>query len=177
MTLLKPEISTNLALTLAKDLFGFSHISKVKELISFADRNYYIKGLRMNESQPSEYVLKVLNSVDSQEKEQVQAELKALEFLRKRGFPCPEVFSVAGSDDKLPFVELPSKLNYSRLINNFNQGCGNVHVVRLIAFLPGDEVVSFERNPELMFTVGKLVGTLSLQLKVSFIFYDNTNNL
>lgn len=174
MSFVKPEISTDLAMTLAKKLFGFTHISKVKELISFCDRNFYIKGTRMNQDQPGEFVLKVLNSVDSQEKDQVEAELKASEFLRKKGFPCPEVFSVEGSDDKMPLVELPSKASShviyeTRSICNQTVGC----VVRLIAFLPGNVVVSLERNPELMYTVGKLVGALSLQLKVSFVIYDN----
>ncbi|XP_031566391.1 hydroxylysine kinase-like [Actinia tenebrosa] len=158
MSLVRPEVSNDLAMSLAKSLFGFSHISKLKELESFSDRNFYIKGTRIHNDQPGEFVLKVLNSLDSQEKEQLDAEIKASEFLRERGFPCPEIFSVVGADDKMPHVKLAD--GSPREISK-TAGC----VVRLIAFLPGDVVDSLERNPELMFTIGKLVGALSLQFK------------
>jgi Ser/Thr protein kinase RdoA (MazF antagonist) len=165
---MKPMVTTETAINLAKTLFGFSEIHKIKELISFCDRNFYIKGLGVggHHHQANEFVLKLLNSVDSQNSDQIDAELKALEFLRKKGFPCPEIFNIKGTSEKMAVVRLPVS-DSGALVNENSEreSC----VVRLIAFLPGDMVCSLDRNPDLMFAVGKFAGAFSLEMKVSLV--------
>ena len=66
---IRPELDEQMVRTLVRDLYGLT-VSRVKELNSYDDRNFWIHASHSNNpciKQPSEhgYVLKILNLLDS----------------------------------------------------------------------------------------------------------------
>lgn len=176
----RPCVSQVFASHLAKKFFNVERISEIKELSSYSDRNFYVRG-RRNESckiqetaEQREYVLKILNSTDSRHGEFVDAENEAMAFLRERGFPCPLLFPVKGSLEMKILVQIPwnnhdsfgEALSFMKEDANRNEWC----FVRLISFLPGVTAESFGKfNCENLFNIGQFVGNLSQTLQVCIV--------
>ena len=178
----RPCVSRDFASQLAKKFFNVERISEIKELSSYSDRNFYVRG-RRNElckiqetAEQREYVLKILNSTDSEHGEFVDAENEAMTFLRERGFPCPLLFPVKGSSEMKMLVQIPLYNNDSfgealsfmkEDANSRNEWC----VIRLISFLPGVTAESFGKfNCENLFIIGQFVGKLSQTLQVRTVY-------
>ncbi|KXJ29665.1 hydroxylysine kinase [Exaiptasia diaphana] len=151
----KPKIDEKMAGTMAHDIYGLTEITEVKELISFYDINFQVKTRPNSAGLPNRFVLKVLNSSDSQHPECILAEVEAMEFLRSKGFPCPKVFPVYRGNEFIATVNLDDSE-----MNNIE-----AHVVRLISFLDGTTADKIVRNPDLLYTIGTVVGSTSKQLK------------
>ena len=89
-----------------------------------------------------------------------------MQFLRSNGFPCPEMYAIKDDKDHEESVYMAlvdvSGLNPKTNEDDKKEIC----VVRLIAFLKGNVVASIDRNPKLLYSVGKFVGSLCKVLKV-----------
>ena len=176
----RPCVNIDFAAKVAETFYNFERISEIKELSSYSDRNFYVRGRRNKLCTPheiqeqGEYVLKILNSADSEHGDFVDAENEAMTFLRERNFPCPVLYPVDGGSEikrliRVPLCndspkERPSILeDENRNLTNTDEWC----VIRLISFLPGVTAESFGNlSCENLFNIGEFVGTLSKSLQV-----------
>ena len=89
----RPYLNKNHAITLAKNLFHLNNVdrdSSIKELDSYDDRNFYMKGkLGKSQKVPEEFVFKVLNFAYSENVVLVDGYTAVMLFLKKEGFQCP----------------------------------------------------------------------------------------
>ena len=82
---------------MATQLFNLhmADATSVKELCSYDDRNYFMRGCLMREEDEmevsgcKEYVLKVLNYLDSSHECLTELQCDAMLFLQSRGYHCP----------------------------------------------------------------------------------------
>ncbi|PFX18530.1 hydroxylysine kinase-like [Stylophora pistillata] len=173
----RPFVNLEFAEQLVKKLYNFERISEIKELESFGDQNFYVRGhrrntvqeqvasnFRSNDLEQEEYVLKVLNSNDSRHVDFVEAESAAMYFLRERGFPCPLLYPLAGGVDTKSLIRVPASPNAKYDANKSPETAEYKWcIVRLISFLPGQTGDSLKRKMsfENLFMVGKFIGSLS----------------
>jgi len=186
----RPCVNIDFAAKLAKKFYNFERISEIKELCSYSDRNFYVRGQRNKLCTPQEitdgeYVLKILNSADSEHGDFVDAENEAMTFLRKRNFPCPVLFPVDGSSEDKRLIRVPlrndspkEKLSIlegdNRNLTKTDEWC----VIRLISFLPGvtaESVGNF--SCENLFKIGQFLGWLSKSFQVSIMERSRTSAL
>lgn len=176
----RPCVSPEFAGKLAEKFYNFEKISEIKELNSYCDQNFYIRGQRSNSCttqqtetasrslQDGEYVLKILNSDDSKHGEFVDAENEAMRFFRERNFPCSLVYPVAGSSQLKLSVQIPlckDRTNEVSIIQedvNSNISTSQECIIRLLSFLPGETAASLDKlTHENLFCIGQFVGKMS----------------
>lgn len=170
----RPCVSHTFAGKLAKEFYSFEKIAEIKELDSFCDRNFYIRGKQKPKTETHltkadqsvmvlddrEYVLKILNSDDSKHGDLVDAENEAMRYLRSRDFPCALVYPVTGSSGTKLYARVPLPRD---LDDEKTEEC----IVRLISFLPGETAESMGRiSQENLFCIGQFVGRLSRAFQV-----------
>ena len=93
----KPIVTTDQAVAMATQLFNLriADVTSVKELYSYDDRNFFMRGFLMREekemevSECKEYILKILNHVDSSHECLTEVQCDAMLFLQSRGYHCP----------------------------------------------------------------------------------------
>lgn len=93
----KPTVTTDQAVAMATQLFNLriADVTSVKELYSYDDRNFFMRGFLMREekemevSECKEYILKILNHVDSSHECLTEVQCDAILFLQSRGYHCP----------------------------------------------------------------------------------------
>ena len=176
----RPCVNIDFAAKLAKKFYNFERISEIKELSSYSDRNFYVRGQRNKLCTPQEitdqgeYVLKVLNSADSEHGDFVDAENEAMTFLRERHFPCPVLFSVNGGSETKRLIRVPSCNDSSKerpsILEDDNRNLTKTDewcFIRLISFLPGVTAESLGNfSCENLFKIGQFVGQLSKSFQV-----------
>lgn len=93
----RPPVSSRQAVTMATRLFNLTieDPTSVKELDGYEDRNFFMRGSLMREDKEmeeagcKEYVLKIVNHMDSNHKRLIQVQCNAMFFLQARGYRCP----------------------------------------------------------------------------------------
>lgn len=93
----KPTVTTDQAVAMATQLFNLriADVTSVKELYSYDDRNFFMRGFLMREekemevSECKEYILKILNHVNSSHECLTEVQCDAMLFLQSRGYHCP----------------------------------------------------------------------------------------
>ena len=187
----RPCVNIDFAANLAKTVCHFEAISEIKELNSYSDRNFYVRGRRsklcttQEVAEQGEYVLKILNSADSIHGDFVDAENEAMTFLRERNFPCPILFPMAGGSEGKRLIRVPIRCNdspkeessiledESRKLSKKDEWC----VIRLISFLPGVTAESLGNfSCENLFNIGQFVGRLSKSFQVCIMDIGETRD-
>ncbi|KAJ7363159.1 hypothetical protein OS493_011437 [Desmophyllum pertusum] len=92
----RPPVSTRQAEVMAARLFNLNIAdpTSIKEMDSYQDRNFYMRGSlmrgdeKMGVSPCKEYVLKVINHVDSNNGCLIEVQGKLMVFLQARGYNC-----------------------------------------------------------------------------------------
>lgn len=186
----RPCVNIDFAAKLVKTFCHFEAISEIKELSSYSDRNFYVRGRRSKLCTPQEiaeqgeYVLKILNSADSVHGDFVDAENEAMTFLRERNFPCPILFPMDGGSESKRLIRVPlcndspkeeSSIleDESRKLTKKDEWC----VIRLISFLPGVTAESLGNfSCENLFNIGQFVGRLSKSFQVCIMGIGKTRD-
>lgn len=173
----RPIVDKDEATELASLLFGLrvSDQLQVREFDSYDDRNYYMKGtltyrpanentdgalLQANED---EFVLKILNHLDSENLMNVNAQNEMMRYLNARGFNCPvPIQSLKG----------PYTLLYKSKSSREKMGDKEVsyreHAVRLLSFVPGKLIKHVSCTTDLLFDLGRYVSKIHTALQVRF---------
>ena len=84
---IKASVSMDQARELVELRYGLT-VQRIVELDAYDDRNYHVQ-CQPEEGNVHGYVLKIVNSLDSQKTGFVEAQNELLVFLGKRGIVCP----------------------------------------------------------------------------------------
>ena len=194
----RPLVTKCQAVAMATGVFNLEikNDSSVKELDSYDDRNFYIQGFLQGASQHSdsptceEFVLKIMNHVDSNHEYLIQTQCNVMSFLRTRGHKCSSpVPSIFGS----PFVmcKIPRNIPNNRVAlttdgskdgfsSEFEVYHGEEYLeeeyfvcaVMLLRFVHGTVLNETPLTTQLLFDAGMAVGRLDRDLKVNMkVFY------
>ncbi|CAK9830902.1 Hydroxylysine kinase [Anthophora retusa] len=127
---IRPPGSDQIATHLLKEFYGLDVLS-INELNAYDDRNYHVvcNELHMNPHITTVskygYVLKIMNSLDSQKRHVIEAQTEILIFLNQRDINCP-----------LPVKTVHGQ--YYTLVNLNVDGCVGSYAVRLLVYRPGE---------------------------------------
>ena len=183
----RPIVDKDEATELASLLFGLrvSDQLQVREFDSYDDRNYYMKGtlthrpanentdgalLQENED---EFVLKILNNLDSENLPYVNAQNEMMLYLSARGFNCP----VPMQSLKGPYTLLYKSKSSEEKMGN-KEVSYQEHAVRLLSFVPGRLIKDVSCTTDLLFDLGTYVSKIHIALQVRrLIVFCRTNRI
>ena len=176
LTLRRPCVDKEKAVRLASLLYGLdvSDASQVKEFVSYDDRNFYIKGTLPNHSNQcngepqtseGEFVLKILNHVDSENISFANAQNEVLLHLNANGFACP-VPARALNGEYTMQCKLDSPETCVSKEQTKEQEVSRVYAVRLLTFVPGILLKDICCTSEILFSLGCYIGKMNKALQV-----------
>lgn len=150
---IQPKVSSEDIYGLARRLYGIT-IGELKEMISYDDRNYFIKEdknvknplITLNCSHG--FVMKILNAHDSKEPEFIDAQNELMIHLAKQGIKCPR-----------PIKNLHGKFYSVERIRGVN------YIVRLLEFIPGRMFHEVSKSNYLYFQSGEYLAKVDRALK------------
>ncbi|KAL7644297.1 UNVERIFIED_CONTAM: hypothetical protein RMT77_005124 [Armadillidium vulgare] len=160
--IIRPSITIEDVSTLAKKIFGI-WTSSVIEFNSYDDKNFLIEVSRcenpfMEETAGKKFVLKVLNSRDSENEENVEAQNEVMQYLSKSNLGVVVPIPLKNMNGKFIAKETFLTENETAKVNR-------KHVVRLFEYLPGKLMKDVVYTDELCYEVGQIVGRLYNALK------------
>lgn len=186
LTLMRPSVDKMKAIRLTNLLFGL-HVtdsSQVKEFVSYDDRNFYLKGAlpgnvkergnhhdqrQMNEG---EFVLKILNHVDSKNIPYVNAQNEIMLHLKACGFVCPVPVRSLNGEFTVECEVESSNFEYEedqkQTLNQQGHPVHRICAVRLLSFVPGKLLKDVSCTPDLLFNLGCYVAKINKALQVIF---------
>jgi hydroxylysine kinase len=152
---IKPDVTENDVKRLAARLYGIT-IKEISELISYDDRVYVIhpdsnvKNPVLPNTCPDGYILKILNSLDSNKMGFVDAQNKLMLLLSSKGIVCPKpILNIHGNYYS---VEVLGKTN-------------DKHIVRLFEYIPGKIFHQVPTCDHLVFQVGEFAAKINSLMK------------
>ncbi|XP_067829440.1 hydroxylysine kinase-like [Heptranchias perlo] len=154
--LIKPSLSEAQAVELVGQLYGLK-VSSVQPLPSYDDQNFHIlvSETKGTGDHSNGYILKVLNTVDSQDADLVEVQTRVMTFLNKKGFPSPTTIPTV--DGKIMSLE------------TIEQGTDyRQHMVRLLTYLPGTPLAKFTLDHRTFYKVGRTVAQMDKILHEEF---------
>ena len=165
--------------------------STVKELDGYDDRNFYLRGSLNREPNDmdtpacKEYVLKIVNDMDSNHEGLIQTQCDVMLFLQARGYKCPtpvpSIFDTRFVMSKIPNGPPPDTMASDDVGNKRKLAAYGIEIydgegycretfsvcaVRLLTFVPGKVMNEIQVNTQLLFDAGMAVGRLDQDLKV-----------
>lgn len=167
--MVKPSVTRSQAVSLATGLFNLSvdtsSDSSVKELDSYYDRNFYIRGTR--EGIEREFVLKVCNPDDSENRELLDELNAVMVQLDKSGIRCsvPQPTVSEQLLEMREFTATPEGCPVKRAKQESQPKLYNCSV-RLFGYIPGETIRNVSCNTDLCFKVGCLAAEVDKVLKV-----------
>ncbi|XP_052749479.1 hydroxylysine kinase [Galleria mellonella] len=150
---IRPIIDHEGVKLLAERLYGISVLELV-ELNGYDDKNYKItedpnvKNPLITSHSPHGYVLKIMNSMDSQDVSVVEAQNEIMNFLNTRSVTCPK-----------PVRNVFGHLHSIETIS------GKRHAVRLLEFVPGEILKNVPLTESLLYQLGEFVANLDNKLQ------------
>ncbi|XP_063834248.1 hydroxylysine kinase [Ostrinia nubilalis] len=150
---IRPVIDHDGVKLLVERLYGISALELV-EMDGYDDKNYKIvedlnvKNPLITNHSPHGYVLKIMNSMDSQKVDVVEAQNEIMNFLATRSVTCPK-----------PVRNVYGHLHSIETIN------GKQHAVRLLEFVPGELLSNVPQSEALFYQLGEFVANLDNKLE------------
>ncbi|XP_056615609.1 hydroxylysine kinase isoform X1 [Triplophysa dalaica] len=137
----KPNLSHSQVTEAIRRLYGLN-ASVIRPLPSYDDQNFYVES-----SEGGEYVLKVMNSTDSQNVTLMELQTHAMNFLHHNGLPAQ--------------TALPTLTGELMSLEDFVCGFGKQkYLVRLLTYLSGTTIAKITPSPQILYEVGKMAATL-----------------
>ena len=171
--MIKPFVTREHAISLASEIFNLdidsSSQSTVKELVSYDDRNFYVRATK--EGIEREYVLKVSNREDSEYEGLLEELNTVILHLVKGGIPCsvPQRTALGKCLELRQFVATPESHPVKRAKKDEEEPVLHKYAVRLFTFMPGKTIRDLRDVPcttDLCFKVGCFVAEVHKVLKV-----------
>ncbi|XP_047036807.1 hydroxylysine kinase [Helicoverpa zea] len=150
---IRPIIDHEGVKLLVERLYGIS-VLELTELNGYDDKNYKIaedpnvKNPLITSHSEHGYVLKIMNSMDSQDVGVVEAQNEIMNFLGTRNITCPK----------------PIRNVYGHLHSIETIG-GKRHAVRLLEYVPGDLLKGVPHSEALFYQLGEFVANLDNKLQ------------
>ncbi|XP_038640266.1 hydroxylysine kinase-like isoform X2 [Scyliorhinus canicula] len=147
--LIKPTLNEAQVVELVKRLYGL-RVSSVQPMPGYDDQNFHVL---VSESQETgdhskSYVFKVMNSVDSQNADLIEAQTRAMMFLNEKGFPSP--IPIPTTDGKIMSLE---SIDYGEE--------SKTHMVRLLTYLPGTPLAQMPIGPQILYKAGRTLAQMN----------------
>ncbi|KAM4628639.1 hydroxylysine kinase isoform 1-T2 [Polymixia lowei] len=141
VNLSKPRLSHSQVSEIVKRLFGLTP-SVIRSLPSYDDQNFYVAPV-----EGSEYVLKVMNSKDSENPNLIEVQTHAMSFLHQQGLPAQ--------------TAMPTTTGKLMSLEEIDCGFGcQKYIVRLLAYLPGTTIADASVTPQLLYETGKMAARM-----------------
>ncbi|XP_036442850.1 hydroxylysine kinase-like [Colossoma macropomum] len=141
----KPNLTISQATDITGRLFGLT-ASSVRPLPSYDDQNFHVVS-----SEGGQYVLKVMNSADSQNPTLLEVQTHTMNFLWQKGLPAQTaVPTVTGQ--LMSFEEIDCGFGVQK------------YLVRLLTFLPGTTIAKVTCTPQLLYKAGRTAATMDTTL-------------
>ncbi|XP_073793690.1 hydroxylysine kinase-like [Danio rerio] len=141
----KPNLSHSQATDILKRLYGLT-TSVIRPLPSYIDQNFYVAS-----SEGGEYVLKAMNSADSQDIAVIKVQTYSMAFLNQRGLPAQ--------------IALPTLTGQMMSLEEIDCGFGTqTYLVRLLTYMPGTTICKISINTQILYDIGKMAATLDTVL-------------
>ena len=150
--------------------------SSIQEFVSYDDRNYYFRGERLDpeaasrDSPTGAYVLKVTNRRDVPELVAGLSEIT--HHLHQKGYRCPyPIPTILGSMGNMVVMNKKQLQTYENdtgsvaSMNDNGEEDGS-YAVRVLVFIPGELLIKIPQDPQLLFKVGRYIGSLDRDLQV-----------
>lgn len=150
---IRPTIDQDGVKLLAERLYGIS-VLELSELNGYDDKNYKIvedpnvKNPLITSHSEHGYVLKIMNSMDSQNVGVIDAQNEIMNFLATRSITCPK----------------PIRNVYGHL-HSIEKIGGKQHAVRLLEYVPGDLLQGVPKSEALFYQLGEFVANLDNKLE------------
>ncbi|KAJ8278839.1 hypothetical protein COCON_G00059050 [Conger conger] len=142
----KPRLSEAQASQLIGRLFGLT-VTKSRPLPSYDDQNFHVVV-----SEGGEYILKIMNSVLSEDLDVLELQTYAMSFLHQHGLPAQ--------------TALPCLTGPLMSLENIDCGHGSQkYLVRLLTYLPGTTIAKIPCSPHMLFQVGRTAATMDTILQ------------
>ncbi|KAL2090207.1 hypothetical protein ACEWY4_014895 [Coilia grayii] len=137
----KPNLSHAQVSELVRRLYGLTD-SEIRPLPSYDDQNFFVAV-----SEGGEYVLKVMNSGESQNPTLLELQTHAMNFLHEKGLPAQ--------------TAIPTKTEILMSLEEIDCGFGSQkYLVRLLTYLPGTPIAKIPSSPAILYEVGKMAATI-----------------
>ncbi|KAJ8374262.1 hypothetical protein SKAU_G00048420 [Synaphobranchus kaupii] len=137
----KPKLSESQASQLIGRLFGLT-VTKIRPLPSYDDQNFHV-----GDSEGGEYVLKIMNSVCSQNMDLIEVQTHAMAWLHQNGLPAQ--------------TALPKLTGTKMSLEDIDCGSGSQkYLVRLLTYLPGTTISKIACSPQMLYQVGRMAATM-----------------
>ncbi|XP_048376553.1 hydroxylysine kinase-like isoform X2 [Stegostoma tigrinum] len=154
--LTKPTLTEAQVVELAERLYGLK-VSSVQPMPSYDDQNFHIL---VSENQAirdhgHSYVLKVMNTADSEDADLIEAQTRAMMFLCEKGFPAPT--PIPTIDGKIMSLETIEQENECRR-----------HMIRLLTYLPGTPFVNLTLDDRTFYKMGRTFAQMDKALHEEF---------
>ncbi|KYO21326.1 hydroxylysine kinase [Alligator mississippiensis] len=155
-TLTKPALHEKEAIELTERVFGLK-VSEIRALPSYDDQNFHVRVTRKEGTADcaDDYVLKIINSEDSQNPELIEVQTRIMMFLNAEGFPSA----------------VPHLTKDGNIMSLESIGTGSLtkkYMVRLLTYLPGTPLAKCPTNPQILYEIGKLAARLDRVLSEKF---------
>ena len=174
--MVRPFVTREHAISLASEIFNLdidsSSQSAVKELGSYDDRNFYVRGTK--EGIEREYVLKVSNSDDSEYEGLLEELNTVMLHLDKGGIPCsvPQQTASGKYLELRQFTAMPDSHPVKRAKKDEKEPVLHKHAVRLFTFMPGKTMRDVPNTTDLCFKVGSFAAEVHKVLKVRCVIIN-----
>ncbi|XP_975012.1 hydroxylysine kinase [Tribolium castaneum] len=150
---IKPKVDENEVKNILSGIYGLKCVS-IKQLNGYDDFNFHVKvsdecdNENIKKINKDGYILKVINSLDSQRPQFFEAQNEVLRFLGKTSICCPQ--------------PVQNKSGEFYIIRTFSSG---KHIVRLLEFIAGSILHQVPTSVNLFYKVGKFAAQLDQALK------------
>ncbi|KAF0288197.1 Hydroxylysine kinase [Amphibalanus amphitrite] len=164
----KPVLDKSAVPDLVHHIFGLT-VTHVKELNAYDDLNFHIQVAPVHSNPfikevcPDGYTLKALNSVESKRPAIVEAHNQLMWKLKDEGFSVPYPTRTVSNTEWS--VERLTKTAGPRWRPQDDSEPASDHVVRLLAFVPGQILHSVPYTPTLIFEMGEMASRIANCLK------------
>ncbi|XP_038640269.1 hydroxylysine kinase-like [Scyliorhinus canicula] len=155
-TVEKPTLNEDQVVELVKRLYGL-RVSSVQPMPSYIDQNFHVL---VSESQETgdhskSYVFKVMNSVDSQDTDLIEAQTRAMMFLNEKGFPSP-----------IPIPTTDGRIMSLESIERGNECTQNM--IRMLTYLPGVPFAKLTLDHRTFYRIGRTFAQMDKALHEGF---------
>lgn len=142
----KPNLSHSQVTEIVMRLYGFTP-SLIRPLPSYDDQNFFLA-----HCEGQEYILKIINSADSQNIDLVELQTQVMTFLYQHELPVQ--------------TALPCTTGQLMSLEKIDCGYGNQkYMVRLLTYLPGTPIAKVTCSPQLLYETGKMAAKMDKVLQ------------
>ncbi|XP_062868969.1 hydroxylysine kinase isoform X2 [Trichomycterus rosablanca] len=137
----KPRLSPAQVTDISGRVFGLT-LSSSRPLPSYDDQNFHVVSV-----DGREFVLKIMNSADSQNLELLQLQTDCMNFLQQNGLPAQSAVQTVGGD-MMSLEELDCGFGVQK------------YLVRLLTYLPGTPIAKITCTHQLLYQTGRMAATV-----------------